>query len=117
MRYFNFEEFDSPDEPGSGHNMDDTFLEMLDEARAIAGVPFAITSGFRTPAHNRKVKGTKGSSHMQGLAADIACADSYTRAIIVNALMDAGFMRIGIADTFIHCDCDTQKPEPRFWLY
>ena len=46
MRYFNYHHFDSPDEVGSGERMmDETFLEMLDRARAIAGIPVVVTSG------------------------------------------------------------------------
>lgn len=48
MKWFNYSEFDSPDEPGSGHYMDQEFLDMLDEARSRAGIPFVITSGYRT---------------------------------------------------------------------
>ena len=50
MRYFNYCEFDSPDELGSGHNMDEDFLQMLDDAREFAGVPFKITS-VTAPRH------------------------------------------------------------------
>ena len=78
MKNFSISEFDSPDVPNSGINMDKTFLQMLDDARGIAGIPFKINSGYRTPEHNKKVGGklktptSKGSSHMYGLAADIA---------------------------------------------
>ena len=51
LRHFTFEEFDSPDYPGSGEKfMDREFLDCLDEARDIAGVQFKINSGYRTPA-------------------------------------------------------------------
>ena len=35
---------------------------------------------------------------------------------MVNALLNAGFRRIGIANTFIHADLDKQKPHA-IWLY
>ena len=74
LRHFTFEEFDSPDSPGSGEKyMDREFLDCLDEARDIAGVQFKINSGYRTPAHNRKVGGVSTSSHLIGRAADIHC--------------------------------------------
>ena len=122
MKYFKLSEFDSPDEVGSGSNMDATFLEMLDDARGWAGIPFKITSGFRTPSHNAYVGGkipnnkSKGSSHLFGYAADIACNNSSDREIILNALIEAGFRRIGIANTFIHVDNDIDK-NPAVWLY
>ena len=120
LKYFKLSEFDS-DVKGSGKNMKRVFLKKLDKARNIAGVPFKITSGFRTPQHNERLKkeGYKvsaNSSHLKGLAADIACADSGTRQKIVNGLIVAGFTRIGIADTFIHCDTDTDKTDA-IWLY
>ena len=43
MRYFKLEEFESPDEPGTGCMMDPNFLELLDEARDYAGIPMVIT--------------------------------------------------------------------------
>ena len=61
MRNFNINEFDCPSEKGSGKLMDKRFLELLDNARDIAGVPFKITSGYRTKAHNREVGGLMGA--------------------------------------------------------
>ena len=122
MRYFELSEFDSPDEVGSGTNMDNDFLTMLDNARHIAGIPFKITSGFRTPSHNAYVGGvqaglkSKGSSHLFGYAADISCRTGAKREIIVAALIKAGFRRLGIANTFIHCDNDPDKSNS-IWLY
>ena len=120
LKHFKLSEFDS-DVKGSGKNMKRDFLKKLDKARDIAKIPFKITSGFRTPQHNERLKkeGYKvsaNSSHLKGLAADIACSDSGTRQKIVNGLIVAGFTRIGIADTFIHCDTDTDKTDA-IWLY
>ena len=117
MRYFNIEEFDSPDEPGSGQYMDDDFLEMLDKARQFAGIPFVINSGYRTKAHNAKVGGLKNSAHLDGFAADIRCHGSRERMYIVGALLEAGFNRIGIGNGFIHVDNDPTKPEDVIWTY
>mgnify|MGYP001376818647 FL=1 len=110
MQYFKYEEFDSPDQPGSGSdNMCPDFLELLDFARGQAGIEFRITSGYRSREHNAKVGGKPESSHLVGKAADIACKNSRDRFIIVSALLDAGFTRIGIADTFIHVDSDSKS--------
>ena len=117
MRYFQIEEFDSRDVKGSGSNMDATFLSMIDEARAIANVPFKITSGYRTEKHNNKIGGVKDSSHLSGLASDISCVDSRSRYIMLNALNKVGFCRIGIAKTFIHCDISTDKSQQVIWVY
>lgn len=113
MKYFNLNEFDSPDFPNSGVNMDKDFLERLEQAREIANTPFRITSGFRTQNYlqdllDRGYKASKNSSHLVGKAADIAAVDSSARFIIVDALLKAGFNRIGIDGNknFIHVDSD-----------
>ena len=117
MRNFNINEFDSPDVKGSGAKMNKCFLEMLDNARDIAGIPFSINSGYRTLEQNSKVGGVNSSSHTKGLAVDIACKDSRGRFLIVSALKDAGFTRIGISDSFIHVDSDSDKAQDVIWTY
>lgn len=117
MRFFKLKEFDSPDLKGSGKLMDETFLAMLEDARNIANIPFKINSGFRTIEHNKEAKGKSNSSHLRGLAADIYCVDSRSRFTIVSALQQAGFNRIGISKSFIHCDIDTNKSKNVIWIY
>ena len=117
FKYFKLSEFDSPDEPGSGSKMNYTFLEKLDYARGNAGVSFKINSGYRTEAWNLHVKGKISSSHRKGLAADIHCNNSRDRALIVQSLLNVGITRLGIADTFIHCDVDKDKDQDVIWLY
>ena len=117
MKYFTYDEFDSPDVPGSGHQMRDEFLDKLDRAREIAQVPFRINSGMRSYEQNQKVSGTPNSSHLIGWAADISATTSNRRFLIVRALMEVGFTRIGIGDTFVRVDCDPDKVENCIWLY
>lgn len=122
MKYFRFHEFDSPLQEGSGQLMDREFLERLDNAREIAGIPFRITSGFRIEADIERLekagyKVSKQSSHLKGLAADIACENSSERYIIIDSLLKAGFHRIGIAKSFIHVDDDPDKPANVIWSY
>ena len=117
MKYFKLSEFDSPDMVGSGEAMDREFLSKLDQARSLCDIPFRITSGYRSEAHNLKVGGVSNSSHTKGLAADIACTNSSARHIIVSALLKVGLNRIGVADTFIHVDRDSSKPANVIWTY
>lgn len=122
MRYFNYTEFDSPDELGSGKQMSEKILDMLDMAREKFDKPIKITSGFRTEAYNKdlKARGYKASSkssHLKGLAVDIHCNNSKDRFELVDILLDVGFNRIGIANTFIHADIDEDKPSHVIWTY
>ena len=106
-----FKELDNLDK------MDKTFLLRLDEARERAGIPFVINSAYRTPEHNAKIGGKPNSSHLRGLAVDISVTNSRQRFIVLNALLDVGFTRIGIADTFIHVDLDSEKSKEVIWTY
>ena len=122
FKYFSYDEFDSPLQEGSGQLMSDEFLIMLDKARDIAGIPFKITSGFRIDKDIERLlkagyKVSKNSSHLKGVAADIATPSSAHRYKILDALLEAGFNRIGIAETFIHVDDDLDKPANLIWTY
>ena len=45
-------------------------VATLEEIRTLLGVPILVSSGYRGPALNKAVGGSKTSAHMQGLAAD-----------------------------------------------
>lgn len=122
-------EFDSADLPGSGSKMQSSTLTKLQEAREIsrqmakklhglhADCPYIINSGFRTPEHNEKEGGSSNSSHLKGHAVDIAAKSSRDRYLILMGLLQAGFHRIGIGNTFIHADDDYYKDARVIWLY
>lgn len=117
MKYFCYSEFDSPDIQGSGQMMDKDFLNLLDLARDRFDKPIHINSGFRTPQHNEEVGGAESSSHLKGLAADIACTNSKDRFELIDIFLDLGVNRIGIAGTFIHVDVDPDKAPNVMWTY
>jgi uncharacterized protein YcbK (DUF882 family) len=117
MRYFKLEEFDSPDEPGSGSNMHEEILHMLDAVRKKYGKPIKINSGYRTVDRNKKIGGVKNSSHLKGLAVDISCKESKDRFTLLNLLIEVGFRIIGIAKSFIHVDIDKNKSQDVAWGY
>jgi zinc D-Ala-D-Ala carboxypeptidase len=119
IKYFKLSEFDSPDEIGSGNNMCLIFLNKLDKARELAGIPFKINSGYRTPKHNAKIGGVKGSAHtnIPCNAADINVVGTAGRFKIINAALKVGFNRIGIGKTFIHLDTDLKKSQNIIWHY
>jgi len=98
-------------------DMNNDFLERLDEARDLADVPFRINSGFRCESHNRQVGGKPNSAHTKGLAADIKATTSAERYAILRALMVLGFTRVGVAKNFIHVDADESLPQEMAWIY
>jgi len=106
---------------GCGMTIESSELwEKLEIARAIASVPFVITSGARCPWYNDVKKGfSKTSSHRLGLAVDIAAPNSATRFKILKALFNAGFTRIGYngPKKFIHVDVDTNKDQNLLFDY
>ena len=101
---------------GIEENMNVDFLAKLDEAREYAGIPFIISSAYRSPQHPESIKNPT-SSHIKGLAVDISVKDSRTRFLILDALIAVGFTRIGIAGTFIHVDLDLDKSQNVIWTY
>ena len=94
-----------------------TLLDMLNNARGEAGVPFNINSWCRCESHNQKVGGSDASSHLTGEGVDIRANNDNDRHTILTALIRAGFNRIGIARTFIHVDISPCKNKNRIWIY
>ena len=64
LRHFLTVEFAHPED------MLPEFLDLLDIVRDIAGMPFYITSDYRTPDENKVVGGSPTSLHMRGRAVD-----------------------------------------------
>lgn len=99
-------------------DLDPESLALLDQARRIAGIPFIVTSAYRSKESELAKGRTGNSAHTRGRAFDIACVSDRHRALIVSAALKAGFTRIGIARTYIHMDNDYHcLPSPRIWLY
>lgn len=120
-QFFELEEFTC--KCGCGLNtMSEDTLSRLDRARLIASIPFVINRGCSCTSHNAFVGGSDTSSHIgdkgvEACAVDIKCTTSRERAIIIKALVEVGFTRIGIAKTFIHADTDQNKTPNVFWVY
>jgi uncharacterized protein YcbK (DUF882 family) len=98
--------------------LNEEFVAQLDKARHISGIPFIITSGFRTPEKNQSVIGSvPDSAHLKGLAVDLAVSNSHDVALIIDAAKQVGITRRGIYldrhfnPTHIHLDVDTEKAD------
>ncbi|GGI16470.1 D-Ala-D-Ala carboxypeptidase family metallohydrolase [Oxalicibacterium faecigallinarum] len=46
---------------------------VLEEVRALFGMPIVVSSGYRSPELNAAIGGSRTSAHVLGLAADINC--------------------------------------------
>jgi len=113
-----------------GHisNFEFDCIDKLQKARDWLDMPIYVTSGCRCEHNNRIGGGKKDSSHLC-LRTKKACGidvkltrenrpmTSHERFLLVSALLEAGFTRIGIHDTFIHGDTSRTKPQRVMWLY
>lgn len=114
-KYFKEEEFSRCSPACSLQDMKQPTMSKLDTAREIAGIPFVLTSAYRSPEHDKGRSGT--GAHTLGRAIDIRCNTSRNRFLVVNALLKAGFKRVGIAKTFVHADDSEVHAQEVVWLY
>lgn len=82
----------------------DELVKVLEAIRSYFGKPIIITSGYRTPAHNKKVGGASGSQHVKGTAADIKVKNIPTWAVA--GFLEANYRNCGIGyySTWVHVD-------------
>ncbi|MCL1826555.1 MAG: D-Ala-D-Ala carboxypeptidase family metallohydrolase [Candidatus Cloacimonetes bacterium] len=106
--YPNFKQSEFTCKCGCGTNrMSKLVMDMLQNARTTAGIPFVINSACRCPTHNLKVSKSNSGDHITDsnnlcFGVDIASINSRNRFLILQALILAGFDRIGVDDRFIH---------------
>jgi uncharacterized protein YcbK (DUF882 family) len=83
--------------------------KQLQVLRDELGVPIFILSGYRTPAHNKKVGGAPGSQHKKAKAGDLTTKTLTPKQLHkkIEALIAAGKMKnggLGLYKTFVHYD-------------
>ena len=80
----------------------------LEQVRALLGGPVRITSGYRSPALNAAVGGSKASAHMSGYAADFVCPPFGSPLQIVKAIAasDIQFDQCIQEGTWVHISFD-----------
>lgn len=91
---------------GSGAVLiDPAALDKLQLLRSAIGKPLIVTSGYRSPAHNKAEGGEPGSLHLEGRAFDIAIAN-HDPTRLEDAARRFGFGGIGRYPNngFIHID-------------
>ena len=100
--------------------VDDELVALLQQIRQHFGTPLTITSGYRTPAHNKACGGAAYSQHLYGRAADfkIAGVGPDTVAAYAETLLpDRGGIGVyppktGRAEGWVHIDT---RPEKSRW--
>lgn len=116
-KYFSPREFQLCSPPCNIEDMDQQFLNILDQIREKVGQPLNMTSAFRTKEWDQS-KGRSGNgAHTKGLAVDFACNTGTLRAKIVEAALACGIRRIGVASGFVHVDVDSTLPQNVIWTY
>lgn len=85
--------------------IDERSMDMLQELRNRLGKPIIVNSAYRSPEHNRRVGGAKGSYHMKAMAFDCRQDNQDPQEFIYHA-KQVGFRGIGqYADKgFTHID-------------
>lgn len=53
------------------------FIGMLEEFRSWYNRPINITSGYRTPSYNKRIRGVSNSYHLKALAIDFSLPKEY----------------------------------------
>lgn len=102
---------------GMGYaQMQQSTLYKLFTARKRSGVPFIIRSAVRCPQWNMMKGGKNNSAHLRGYAVDIEFNTMSEAFDILKALLDAGFIRVGLnwEQGFIHVDDDPSLPRGIF---
>ena len=69
------------------NNLKQLVDNILDPLREKYGKPIIINSGYRCPALNKAVNGSKTSSHMKGLAADITVGSPKKNKILLELII------------------------------
>lgn len=109
LRYFKPEEFEKCTPSCKIDDMDEEFMQKLDDARSLCSYAFVLNSAYRSPEYEREKGRSGSSSHCKGVAVDISCLTSICRLKMIMCLLAVGFRRIGVYPTFIHVDSDSSK--------
>jgi uncharacterized protein YcbK (DUF882 family) len=88
-------------------------VKALQNLRDLAGVPLAVSSGFRCLTHNRNVGGASKSFHTSGDAADVLIPEGFTIGKIEELARRVQIFKmggIGLYSGWIHLDVRTNGP-------
>ena len=90
-----------------------SFMQLVDNARGFAGIPFKATSGRRTAILNKEVGGSPTSAHLDGTGIDIESTNWAEVHKIVFGAMQAGIPGITVyaKSSHVHLDMKSTRLE------
>ena len=109
---FKRQEFDSKDGIKVPQELIENVTELatnLEVLRTEIGEPVHVTSGYRSPKHNKKVGGKQQSFHLRAMAGDLTCKSKTPQQLadVIEKLIAEGKMKqggIGVYPGFTHYD-------------
>ncbi len=92
--FFDYQEFGITDETDVSikENIKKLVVNVMDKIRAEYKMPIYITSGYRTPKHNKAVGGVANSQHIYGEACDFTGRDFKRLLRIIEEMDDKGLL-------------------------
>jgi len=92
--FFDYQEFGITDETDISirENIKKLVVNVMDKIRTEYGMPIYITSGYRTPEHNKKVGGVANSQHIYGEACDFTGRDFKRLLRIIDEIDNEGLL-------------------------
>lgn len=118
---FNTKEFECSCQKCEDQFISEELISKLQKVRDLYGKSIKVNSGYRCPEHNQAIGGKVGSSHVSGLAVDIA--PSLMNLDELDKLYDICYnifdnIGDGRNKEFIHVDVrEAKKTGKRHWLY
>lgn len=109
---FSLFEFASKDGAPFPESVQENLKELAQQLEVLRNhfkKPILISSGYRSPAHNKAAKGEPNSLHLTGHAADFKISGVIPRQIFdtIERLIEEGKMKeggLGLYKTFVHYD-------------
>lgn len=86
---------------------DKELVDKLQILRNLMGCSITVTSGYRCPSYNKKIKGYEKSHHLTGKAADIKADNG--KLSLLNKYAKLVFHQGGVGTYSRHVHVDTEK--------
>lgn len=102
--------------PDWARKLDKTVYDLVIKLQDYSPQPIKVTSGYRTPEHNRKIGGVSKSAHCQGLAVDIETVDDRQRYWICRFITEHAICRYGLYTRHVHFDISHSLPQNVVWV-